>query len=190
MVERETNTLLIYPVSDRSEDTLLPIIQRHVEPGSTIYSDGWRAYCGLNDFGYHHFTVLHKYSFKKVYIQEDTREEVEIHTNHIEGAWKHAKEHFRRMSGTKISQFEGHLCEIMWRTEAKSNVYERFFGYMNTIYNLNGPPAYTYPTPIYLTWSGLDSNSQLGEWEIKSGKLLSSISIYDLFTFIIFPIKL
>ena len=41
MVERETNTpLLIYPVSDRSEDTLLPIIQRHLEPGSTIYSDG------------------------------------------------------------------------------------------------------------------------------------------------------
>ena len=99
MVERETNTLLIYPVSDRSEDTLLPIIQRHVEPGSTIYSDGLSAYCGLNDLGYHHFTVLHKYSFKKVYIQKDTREEVEIHTNRTEGAWKHAKEHFRRMSG-------------------------------------------------------------------------------------------
>ena len=55
MVERETNTLLIYPVSDRSEDTLLPIIQRHVEPGFTIYSDGWSAYCGLNDL----FTVPH-----------------------------------------------------------------------------------------------------------------------------------
>ena len=69
MAERETNTLLIYPVPDRSEDTLLPIIQRHVEPGSTIYIDGWSAYCGLNDLGYHYFTVLHKYSFKKVYIR-------------------------------------------------------------------------------------------------------------------------
>ena len=66
MVERETNTLLIYPVSDRSEDTLLRIIQRHVEPGSTIYSDGWSAYCGLNDLS--PFPPLHKYSFKKVYI--------------------------------------------------------------------------------------------------------------------------
>lgn len=27
MVEIETNTLLIYPVSDRSEDTLIPTIQ-------------------------------------------------------------------------------------------------------------------------------------------------------------------
>ena len=64
------------------------------------------------------------------------------------------------------------------------------FGYMNTIYNLNGPPAHTYPTSIFPKWSGLDSNSQLGEWEIKPGKLLPSISIYDVFTFIIFPIKL
>lgn len=51
MVERDSNTLLIYPVSDRSEDTLIPIIKRHVEAGSTIYSDGWSAYCGLNELG-------------------------------------------------------------------------------------------------------------------------------------------
>ena len=166
MVERETNTLLIYPVSDRSEDTLLPIIQRHLEPGSTIYSDGWSVYCGLNDLGYHHFTVLHKYSFKKVYIQKDTREEVEIHTNRTEGAWKHAKEHFRRLSGTKILQFEGNICEIMWRAEAKSHVYERFFGYLKNIYNLNGPPAYTYPTPF--SQHGLGSTPILN---LRNGKL-------------------
>lgn len=73
MVERDSNTLLIYPVSDRSEDTLIPIIKRHVEAGSTIYSDGWSAYCGLNELGYNHFTVFHKYSFKKVYINQNTR---------------------------------------------------------------------------------------------------------------------
>ena len=33
LVERESNTLLLYPVSDRSEETLLPIIERHVEKG-------------------------------------------------------------------------------------------------------------------------------------------------------------
>lgn len=119
MVERETNTLLIYPVPDMSEDTVVPIIERHVEAWSTIYNGGWSAYCGLNELGYNHSTVLHKHSFKKVYIYQKTREEVEIHTNRIEGAWKHAKDHFRRMSGTKISRFEGHLCEIMWRAETK-----------------------------------------------------------------------
>lgn len=119
MVERKTNTLLIYPVPDMSEDTVVPIIERHVEAWSTIYNGGWSAYCGLNELGYNHSTVLHKHSFKKIYINQETREEVEIHTNRIEGAWKHAKDHFRRMSGTKISRFEGHLCEIMWRAETK-----------------------------------------------------------------------
>lgn len=60
-------------------------------------------------------------------LEEDTWEEVGIHTNRIEGAWKHAKDHFCRMSGTNISQFEGHLCEIIWRAEAKSNIYESYF---------------------------------------------------------------
>lgn len=182
MVERESNTLIIYPVSNRSEETLVPIIERHVETGSTIYSDGWSAYCGLNELGYNHFTVLHKYSFKKVYIHQETREEVEIHTNRIEGAWKHAKDHFRRMSGTKISQFEGHLCEIMWRAETKSNLYQSFFQSLSTIYTLRGPPVYTYPTPIFPTWSGLDSAVPLGEWEIKPGKTFSYIFNNEVFT--------
>ena len=42
---------LIYPVKDRSEATLIPLIQRHGQPGSSIYSDGWSAYCDLNNKG-------------------------------------------------------------------------------------------------------------------------------------------
>ena len=56
MVERDTNTVLLFPVTDKRDKTLIPIIQRHVVPGSTIYSNGWSAYCSLNDFGYDHFT--------------------------------------------------------------------------------------------------------------------------------------
>lgn len=140
MVKRETHKLLIYPVSGRSEDTLIPIIQRHVEPRSTIYSNGWIAYCSFNDLGYEDFTVLHKYSIKKVYVKESTGEEVEINTNWIEGAWKHDQEYLRRMSGTKISQFKGYLCKAMWRTEAKSHMYERFFGYLRAIYDFDETP--------------------------------------------------
>lgn len=78
-------------MSDRTEATLLPIIERHVEKGSSIYSDGWSAYCPLNELGYRHFTVLHKYAFKKTCVNKETNEEVEVHTNRIKGAWKHAK---------------------------------------------------------------------------------------------------
>lgn len=127
MVERSTNTIIMYPVCDRKEETLLTVIKRHIKPGSRIYSDGWASYCHLNDHGYEHFTVIHKYSFRKKYRNIVTGEIVEVHTNRIEGSWKHAKDHFKKMSGTKGPQFEGHLAEIMWRSQAKSKIYAAFF---------------------------------------------------------------
>ena len=145
MVERSSNTIILYPVNDRSEATLIPIIERHVEKGSTIFSDGWSAYSDLNNKGYKHFTVLHKYAFRKTYVNVDTNEEVVVHTNRMEGAWKHAKNHFRKMSGTLSSQFEGHLAEIIWLSRAKGNVYEAFFDLVKTVYALDGPPVFAFP---------------------------------------------
>lgn len=39
-------------VKNVTRDTLKQIIQARVEPDSTIYSDGWRSYDGLVDWGY------------------------------------------------------------------------------------------------------------------------------------------
>ena len=55
MVERTSNTIILYPVNDRSEATLIPLIERHVQQGSSIYSDGRSSYCDLNNKGYSHF---------------------------------------------------------------------------------------------------------------------------------------
>uniref|UniRef100_A0A8W8MNP1 Uncharacterized protein n=1 Tax=Magallana gigas TaxID=29159 RepID=A0A8W8MNP1_MAGGI len=124
LVERESNRLLLYPVSDRTEET---------------------------------------------YVNKETKEEVEVHTNRIEGAWKHAKDHFRKMAGTKLTQFEGHLAEIMWRADVKTNIYSCFFDQLRSIYTLTGPPVYHYTTPLFETWTGIleASDSQLTYWEIK-----------------------
>ena len=105
MIERESNRLLLFPVDDRSEETLLPIIKKYVVPGSTIYSDGWAAYRNLRNNGYEHYTVIHKDEFKAVYINTETEEEVELHTNRIEGAWAHAKNHFKKIYGTNSKNF-------------------------------------------------------------------------------------
>jgi len=46
-----------------------------------------------------------------------------VHTNTTEGRWKHVKAYFRRTSGNKVAQFEGHLCKNMsrwWEYENKS----------------------------------------------------------------------
>ena len=67
-----------------------------------------------------------------------------MHTNRIEGAWQHAKNHFRKMSGTLSSQFEGHLADIIWRSRTKGNVYEAFFNLVKTVYALDGPPVFAF----------------------------------------------
>lgn len=169
MVDRATNSVIMYPVSNRSKETLIPIIQRHVAPGSTIYSDGWSAYCSLNTIGYQHFTVIHKHSFKKTYQNVETRELVEVHTNRIEGAWKHAKQHFKKMSGTKLSQFEGHLAEIMWRSHVKGNLYNEFFRLLTSVYTLQSAPRYLYTTPLFDTWDIQTEgvSTPLSEWSLE-----------------------
>ncbi|XP_041485936.1 uncharacterized protein LOC121432146 [Lytechinus variegatus] len=75
LVERATNKLILYPVDDRSEQTLLSIIKRHVVTGSTIFTDGWSGYSRLNEEGYRHFSVIHKNQFKAVFEDEATGRE-------------------------------------------------------------------------------------------------------------------
>ena len=42
-VERGTRKAFMVEVADRSKNTLLPIIQQYIRPGTTIMSDEWRA---------------------------------------------------------------------------------------------------------------------------------------------------
>jgi len=46
-------------VSDVEAKTLLPLIQKKVKRGSTIYSDTWRGYTGIAAKGYVHRLVEH-----------------------------------------------------------------------------------------------------------------------------------
>ena len=78
--------------------------------------------------------------------------QVTVHTNTIEGSWKHAKAHFRRMNGTKIEQFEGHLCEIMWRWWEKGSKVTGILQLIQQFYPLDGPATMTASHPIFNTW--------------------------------------
>ncbi|CAG2247119.1 unnamed protein product [Mytilus edulis] len=146
--------IVLYPVDDRSANTLVPLIQKHVKPGSRIFSDSWAAYNTLNDIGYEHFSVVHKTSFKQKYVSTQTGEEVYCCTNRIEGAWKIAKDHFRAMNGTNTKMFEQHLCEIIWRNHHyRSDLYQSFFDLVNSVYTLDGPPRFNYQKPVFKTWT-------------------------------------
>jgi transposase len=48
-------------VPDASAKSLLPEVERHVEPGSTVYTDEWRAYASLHKLGYTHRRIQHRH---------------------------------------------------------------------------------------------------------------------------------
>ena len=86
MIERQTNKIILYPVDSRNSDTLIPLIQKHVLPGTRIYIYSWAAYMHLNTLGYQQFTVVHKTTFKQRYRYVN-KGDVDCHTNRIEDAW-------------------------------------------------------------------------------------------------------
>ena len=96
-------------VPDRTAQTLLPIIQRHIHPGTIIHSDQWRAYSnvgGLPNVSGHE-TVNHSLHF----VDPVTG----VHTQAIESYWNRTKIKLKKMKGVSENQLPSHLDEFMWR---------------------------------------------------------------------------
>ena len=100
-VERETSRCFIVPCPGVkwTAAVLMPLIQRWVLPGTTIYTDGWRAYQQLPDLGYTHSCVNHTLYFKDPVTG--------VHTNRQEGLWKHI-----RAGGFRKQNSRGFLCGL------------------------------------------------------------------------------
>jgi hypothetical protein len=107
-------------VEKRDRATLLPIIQREVEVGSTIHSDEWRAYSNLSDHGYVHKTVNHQLHF----IDPETG----ANTQSIESTWRRVKVKYGIKTRGATNLLERQLMEEWWRSlNASKNLFDRFF---------------------------------------------------------------
>ncbi|KAK7445793.1 hypothetical protein BaRGS_00040308 [Batillaria attramentaria] len=155
--------LLLFPVDTRDANTLIPILQHHVAPGATIYTDGYRAYGNLNELGYRHFNVIHRAGFVKIYENKETAEQVTVHTHQIEGAWAIAKMKLKSMRGTRASQFESHLAEIVyrnWISVHKTSLNAQFFRHLTDVYPLVRKPVLQAPVPFFGSWAAECSTRQ------------------------------
>jgi transposase-like protein len=94
-------------VPDRSSATLFPIINKVVIRGTTIHSDEWRAYCGLDSLLYPHYTVNHSLE----YVNKDTG----AHTQNIESFWAKAKYRVKLLKGIRKNKLQDYLYEFMWK---------------------------------------------------------------------------
>ena len=78
LVEQTTNKLILFPVNDRSADTLMLIIVLHVKKGTRIFTDGWSSYGTLNERRFDYFTVIHKDRFSATYRNAATGETIKV----------------------------------------------------------------------------------------------------------------
>ena len=105
-------------VDRRDAATLLPIIQNHVLPGSTIHSDEWRAYSSLSSQGFTHRTANHSLNF----VDPVTG----THTQHVESYWCCAKSKLKKMHGTSDKLLPSYLDEFMWKERYGKNGADTF----------------------------------------------------------------
>ena len=82
--DRSKHIGIIQFVQERTARVLLPLIEAHVAPGTTIYSDGWAAYRQLSTRGYQHGVVIHEENF----VDPITG----VHINGVEAYWSRAKQ--------------------------------------------------------------------------------------------------
>lgn len=113
MLKRDGN-VYTQVVTNCKAKTLIPIIREFSElQESTIYSDSWKAYDGLVDYGAkEHYRVKHSQSeFAKG----------KNHINGIENFWGYAKHRLSKFKGISKENFYLHLKECEFRYNTKSN---------------------------------------------------------------------
>lgn len=103
---KRNGKVFIEVVKNCSREQLLPIIQGHILEGSTIHTDGWKAYDGL---------VLNGYTHHRVYHSHDEFVRGKSHVNGIESFWSFAKRRMAKFNGLTDDKFYLHLKECEFR---------------------------------------------------------------------------
>ena len=111
LIKRDGN-VYVEIVKNCSKEQLMPIIKGHILEGSTIHTDGWRAYDGLVLNGYDHYRVFHSH---------DEFARGKCHVNGIESFWSFAKRRLAKFNGLADSTFYLHLKETEFRFNMRNN---------------------------------------------------------------------
>ena len=92
-------------VPDVSADTLMRAIKEKTKKGSVFFTDDWKSYNSLEQYGKHN-TIRHS---KDEFAKEKN------HINGIEGFWSYAKERFHKYHGINKLNYPLYLKEMEFR---------------------------------------------------------------------------
>jgi transposase-like protein len=104
-------------VENRSAETLIPIIEAHVDTGSIVNTDMWKGYSALDHHpDYEHHIVNHSRHFRDP--------ETGVNTNTIEGTNNALKIMIKPRNRTAV--IEDHLFEFVWRRKNRDDLWGAF----------------------------------------------------------------
>jgi len=131
-IERDSDTPRCFfeTVTDRSAETLIPIIKQWILSGTTIYSHCWRSYSTLVSEGYIHSTVNHSVAFKS---------ETGTHTNNIVSQWHAVKKSLPRF-GTRKDLYNSYFAEYCIRRKFVNGASDKFMQVLELIGRVYKPP--------------------------------------------------
>ncbi len=92
-------------VPDVSADTLMGAIKEKTKKGSVFFTDDWKSYNSLEQYGKHNVIRHDKDEFAKE----------KNHINGIEGFWSFAKERFHKYHGINKKNYPFYLKEMEFR---------------------------------------------------------------------------
>ena len=113
---RETRDTFLYAVDRRDAATLLPIIQGSILPGTTIMSDLWAAYGGIQQMGYHTYNFIDPITG--------------AHTQNVENSWKNAKTRNKKQHGTNRGMLDSYICDFSDATSThnlNNNLFDKMY---------------------------------------------------------------
>jgi transposase-like protein len=109
--ERTRGVVRAFFVPNVRSGTLLPLIRKHVAPGSTIYSDAYQLYQNVVKDGYRHAFVDHA---RHEYARGP------VNSNGMEGFWGVLKRRLKTTGGIRLSRLPHYVAEEVWRYNFRS----------------------------------------------------------------------
>ena len=128
---------LFFILENRTKETLHRIITNNVLNGTTIFTDEWPGYNGLDQLGYVHKTICHQRRFSRFEFRGNVA--TRVTTNHIERMWVElrkslkflSKKDFIRYLGLETYRqmflFDADHDNNMWRLLKDFAIYGRAF---------------------------------------------------------------
>uniref|UniRef100_A0A1X7TVC8 ISXO2-like transposase domain-containing protein n=1 Tax=Amphimedon queenslandica TaxID=400682 RepID=A0A1X7TVC8_AMPQE len=127
-IDRQSRDCFLVVVSDRSAETLVPIIKQFVKPGSKIVSHCWKSRCSLDKEGY--IRVLATLDHSVEFFESSN------HTLEIESTWR---EVMRSLFGGAAQSC---YVEFLFRRKYLHDSHDQFLAFLEKVKSVYTPTLY------------------------------------------------